>query len=132
MGSTNRPAILLSYLVTRPHEGNYHTYVGDRSGMKDIDPSPDFPETGQYDRWCEYILYKNLRRTGYARVSRSTITDTELQVGKFIVGPAPADEQQRIEENQVPEGLRFPQKFRGEGVRGHRYHVFDEPRYFAS
>lgn len=74
MKDSPRPLILLSYLVTPPGEGNYITYVGDKSGMKDIDPS-------DWDRWCEYILYKGLRRSGYARVSRSTITDTELQVG---------------------------------------------------
>lgn len=76
MGSTNRPAILLSYLVIEPGMGNYNTYVSDESGMKDIDPSDD-------DRWCEYILYKGLRRSGYARVSRGSITDTELQVSSF-------------------------------------------------
>lgn len=123
MGSTNRPSILLSYLVTKPKEGNYNTYVSDRSGMKDIDPS-------DWDRWCEYILYKNMRRTGYARVSRSTITDTELQVGKFVVGQAEGTNE-LIPEEQVPEPLRFPQMFRGQGVRDHRYHVFDEPRYYA-
>jgi endonuclease/exonuclease/phosphatase family metal-dependent hydrolase len=74
MKSTPRPAILLSYLVTKPGEGNYNTYVSERSGMRDIDPSDN------WDRWCEYILYKGLRRSGYARVSRGTITDTELQV----------------------------------------------------
>jgi len=36
-----------------------------------------------------------------------------------------------ISEDQVPEDLRFPALFKGEGVRGHRYHVFDAPRYFA-
>ena len=74
MHDSPRPLILLSYLVTKPLEGNYNTYVGEKSGMKDIDPS-------DWDRWCEYILYKRLKRTGYARVSRSTITDTEIQVG---------------------------------------------------
>lgn len=119
---TDRPAILLSYLVTKPGEGNYNTYVGERvSGMRDIDPT-------DWDRWCEYILYKNIRRSGYARVSRSTITDTEIQVGKFVVGEMEGSDD-RIDESQVPEGLRFPALFRGEGVRGHRYHVFDEPRY---
>jgi hypothetical protein len=73
MKATPRPAILLSYLVIKPGEGNYNTYVGEKSGMKDIDSS-------DWDRWCEYILYKGLKRTGYARVSRHTITDTELQV----------------------------------------------------
>lgn len=79
MGASPRPLILLSYLVTKPLEGNYNTYVSELSGMKDIDAS-------DWDRWCEYILYKNIRRVGYARVSRDSITDTELQVSfRFII-----------------------------------------------
>ena len=128
MGATPRPAILLSYLVTKPLEGNYNTYVSDVSGMHDIDPS-------DWDRWCEYILYKGLKRTGYARVSRGTITDTEIQVGKFKIGEKESDVAEvrnaMISEDEVPEGMRFPQMFRGAGVRDHRYHVFNEPRYFA-
>ncbi len=34
---------------------------------------------------CEYILYRGVYRTSYARVSRGTITDTELQVGQFLL-----------------------------------------------
>ena len=75
MKASPRPSILLSYLVIKPGEGNYNTYVGEKSGMRDIDPS-------DWDRWCEYILFKGLRRAGYARVSRDTITDTELQVSR--------------------------------------------------
>ncbi|MCJ1366922.1 hypothetical protein MMC16_006053 [Acarospora aff. strigata] len=123
MGDSPRPLVLLSYLVTQPQQGNYNTHVSARSGMRDIDPS-------DWDRWCEYILYKGLKRTGYARVSRSTITDTEIQVGKFVVGQ-PEGGNELIPEDQVPDGLRFPALFKGEGVRGHRYHVFDEPRYYA-
>lgn len=123
MADSPRPSILLSYLVTKPLEGNYNTYVGAKSGMRDIDPS-------DWDRWCEYILYKGMRRTGYARVSRSTITDTEIQVGKFVVD-APEGSDEIISEDQVPVGQRFPALFRGQGVRGHQYHVFNEPRYFA-
>jgi hypothetical protein len=136
MGSTSRPAILLSYLVTNPLEGNYNTYVSETSGMHDVDPS-------DWDRWCEYILFKHLRRVGYARVSRGTITDTELQVAKFVVPTAEEREQvvvweadetsrnARVDEDKVAKGLRFPDLFRGRGVRGHRYHVFNEPRYFT-
>ncbi|KAI9754884.1 MAG: hypothetical protein M1815_005383 [Lichina confinis] len=120
MLASPRPLVLLSYLVTKPKEGNYNTYVGEKSGMRDIDPS-------DWDRWCEYILYKGLRRAGYARVSRSTITDTEIQVGKFIVGK-PAGSDQIIKEDKVPAGQRFPELFKGLGVRGHQYHVFDGPR----
>lgn len=134
MGESPRPSILLSYLVTKPLEGNYNTYVSAASGMHDVDQTDD-------DRWCEYILFKGLRRTGYARVSRSTITDTELQVAKFVV-PAGGEDaasvwaapkalrDHRVPEHEVPEGWRFPSLFRGDGVRGHRYHVFDEPRYY--
>ena len=122
MRESPRPTILLSYLVIKPLEGNYHTYVGGKSGMRDIDPTDS-------DRWCEYILYKGIKRSGYARVSRSTITDTELQVGKFIVGqPEGSDEQ--VGESEVSAGLRFPAIFRKPGLRGHQYHVFDEPRHY--
>ncbi|EEH37499.1 calcofluor white hypersensitive protein [Paracoccidioides lutzii Pb01] len=124
MGDSPRPLILLSYLVTKPLEGNYNTYVSEANGMKDIDPT-------DWDRWCEYILYRGLKRTGYARVSRGTITDTEIQVGKFVVGKPEDTSNIRIAEEHVPAGLRFPTLFRGQGVRGHRYHVFDEPRYFT-
>ncbi|KAK3348772.1 Frag1/DRAM/Sfk1 family-domain-containing protein [Lasiosphaeria hispida] len=134
MGSSPRPSVLLSYLVTRPLEGNYNNYVSDVSGMHDVDPS-------DWDRWCEYILFKGVRRTGYARVSRSTITDTELQVAKFVVPKTELEgavawhlgadlRDKRVQEHEVPPGWRFPAMFRGEGVRGHRYHVFDEPRYY--
>ncbi|KAI8966291.1 Frag1/DRAM/Sfk1 family-domain-containing protein [Daldinia sp. FL1419] len=137
MGSSPRPSILLSYLVTKPLQGNYNTYVSDISGMHDVDPR-------DWDRWCEYILYKRLQRVGYARVSRSTITDTELQVAKFVVPKSDAEKAQvtaldassekrnrRAKEHEVPEGWRFPALFRGQGVRGHRYHVFNEPLYYT-
>ncbi|KAK4549214.1 hypothetical protein LTR36_007672 [Oleoguttula mirabilis] len=123
MGRSTRPSILLSYLVVTPGEGNYNTYVGERSGMKDVDAT-------DWDRWCEYILYKGLRKVGYARISRGTVTDTELQVAKFAVGQ-PEGTGEHVAEELVPQDLRFPALFKGQGVRGHRYHVFDEPRYFA-
>lgn len=133
MGSSSRPLVLLSYLVTEPLEGNYNTYVSEASGMHDIDST-------DWDRWCEYILFKDIKKVAYARISRSTITDTELQIAKFKLL---TDEEREdfdeeliygnnfIDEEDVQEELRMPQMFRGDGVRDHRYHVFDEPRYFA-
>ncbi|KAI0023298.1 Frag1/DRAM/Sfk1 family-domain-containing protein [Xylariomycetidae sp. FL0641] len=136
MGSSKRPAVLLSYLVVKPLQGNYNTYVSATSGMHDVEPR-------DWDRWCEYILYKGLQRVGYARVSRSTITDTELQVAKFVIPRGEAEKAQvaaldgdaaarnrKAKEQDVPEGWRFPALFRGKGVRGHRYHVFNEPWYY--
>ncbi|KAI0141737.1 Frag1/DRAM/Sfk1 family protein [Xylariaceae sp. FL1272] len=138
MGSSERPTILLSYLVTDPLKGNYNSYVSKASGMHDVDPT-------DWDRWCEYILYKNLKRVGYARVSRGTVTDTELQVAKFVV-PTTEDEKAevsalidnadarngRIEESDVPHDWKFPAEFKENGKRGHYYHVFGEPRYYAN
>ncbi|KAH3684004.1 hypothetical protein WICPIJ_005027 [Wickerhamomyces pijperi] len=123
MGSSDRPMILLSYLVTEPTVGNYNNYVSKESGMKDIDVS-------DWDRWCEYILYKKLKRTGYARISRGTITDTEVQVGKFVIEKDEVYSQERVHESDVEPDMRFPDMFYGEGVRGHAFHVFDEPRYY--
>ncbi|RYP07918.1 hypothetical protein DL764_002189 [Monosporascus ibericus] len=136
MGFSSRPSILLSYLVTKPLRGNYHTYVSERSGMHDVDPTDQ-------TRWCEYILYKYLNRVGYARVSRGMVSDTELQVAKFVVPKGeeekaqiavldgdPQGRNRRAQERDVPESWRFPAMFQGKGVRGHRYHVFHAPRYY--
>lgn len=35
MGESPRPLIMLSYLITKPLEGNYNTYVSELSGMKE-------------------------------------------------------------------------------------------------
>lgn len=132
MANSTRPLVLLSYLVTEPLKGNYNTYVSEKTRMYDIDNT-------DRDRWCEYILFRELKKVAYARISRSTITDTELQVAKFKFL---TDEQRGydesflygnnyIDESEVDPALRMPQIFRGDGVRGHRYHVFDEPRYYA-
>jgi hypothetical protein len=34
---------------------------------------------------CEYIFYRGLYRTAYARVSRGVVTDTELQIAQFVL-----------------------------------------------
>lgn len=53
---------------------------------------------------------------------------SNMQVGKFIVGQ-PEGSDKIIGEESVPKGQRFPEILKGKGVRGHRYHVFDKPRY---
>ncbi|KAI9493497.1 Frag1/DRAM/Sfk1 family-domain-containing protein [Zychaea mexicana] len=126
MRTSPNPFVFLGYVVTKPKQPLYYTLFDD-GDMNDIDPT-------DWDRWCQYIGYRGLRRVGYARVSHGKITDTEIQTGKFQVVETPRDywkaSYDRVDESQVPAGLRYPTMFRGRGVRGHRYHVFNEPRYF--
>ncbi|CAG8629980.1 7081_t:CDS:2 [Acaulospora morrowiae] len=127
MRESENPFIFLGYVVTKPLEGNYYILMND-GNVNDIDDT-------DYDRWCEYIAYRGVRKVGYARVSHGRITDTELQVGKFQVIDGYnrsnwRSTENRIQENEVSPELQFSPKFKGEGVRGHKYHVFDEPRYF--
>ncbi|KAJ1967435.1 Protein cwh43, partial [Dimargaris xerosporica] len=132
MRESANPFVFLGYVVTKPHQKIYNILIGD-GHMHDIDPSDS-------DRWCQYVAYRGLQRVGYARVSRGTITDTEIQLGKFVVNDqtwnntaldAKSAENVLVPETHYPTDLHFPQQFRGRGVRGHRYHVFNEPRYFA-
>lgn len=126
MKTSPNPFVFLGYVVTLPKHPLYYLLF-DGGDMNDIDPS-------DWDRWCQYIGYRGLRRVGYARVSHGKITDTEIQTGKFQVVDNPRDfwkaSYERVPESSIIPELRYPQMFRGQGVRGHRYHVFDEPRYF--
>ncbi|KAJ2162221.1 Protein cwh43 [Coemansia sp. RSA 552] len=128
MRESQNPLIFTGYVVTKPHRKNYKMlYNGGR--LYDIDPTDS-------DRWCQYIGYRGVKRIGYARISRGTITDTEIQAGKFIVPPVEEDVRpwvpsyKRVNESDYAEAYRFPTVFRGQGVRGHFYHVFKEPRYY--
>ncbi|KAI5963627.1 CWH43 [Candida pseudojiufengensis] len=127
MSNSKNPMVLIGYLVTDPLQGNYNNYVSEKSRMLDIDSS-------DWDRWCEYILYRDLKKIAYARISRSTITDTELQIAKFKIfeeDDLRSQDYTIVSEDEIEENLRMPELFKGDGVRGHRYHVFDEPRYFS-
>ncbi|GAA6050383.1 hypothetical protein JCM3770_004011 [Rhodotorula araucariae] len=78
-----RPAMFLGYLVTRPHAERPapYKYLVEDGRMLDINPN-------DHDRWCQYILYRSLHRVGYARLNRGSdpsVTDSEVQLGKFVV-----------------------------------------------
>lgn len=74
------PFIFLGYVVSKPGMGHilYRIFMEQSGGILDIDPT-------DYDRWCQYILYRGLKRTGYARISHGHITDTEIQVVSCLV-----------------------------------------------
>ncbi|KAF8871772.1 Frag1/DRAM/Sfk1 family-domain-containing protein [Infundibulicybe gibba] len=75
-----RPVFFLGYVVTHPkaqRPAPYEILVTDGK-VHDIDQDDN-------DRWCEYIFYRGLYRTSYARVSRGIITDTEMQIAQFVL-----------------------------------------------
>ncbi|KAL4074973.1 Frag1/DRAM/Sfk1 family-domain-containing protein [Scleroderma yunnanense] len=127
-----RPVVFLGYVVTKPHASRpapYDLLVND--GLTyDIDPHDT-------DRWCEYILYRGLYRTAYARVSRGIVTDTELQVGQFVLPKRGFELASQSEESRLlrawkedlPQDHWFPMEYYGSeregGVNGHYYHVFN-------
>ncbi|KZS92349.1 hypothetical protein SISNIDRAFT_412412 [Sistotremastrum niveocremeum HHB9708] len=131
------PAIFLGYVVTKPGASRPAPYeiLTVEGKMHDIDDM-------DWDRWCEYILYRGLYRTGYGRVSRSTITDTELQIGKFALprhGHQVKDDSWnarylRSWKEQLPQTFWFNDSYYGSetsgGIRGHFYHVFGTPLYY--
>ncbi|KAF9111335.1 hypothetical protein BGX27_005068 [Mortierella sp. AM989] len=141
MRESNNPFLFLGYVVTKPGQGEeIYELLMDGGRMHDV-------EVSDWDRWCEYLAFRGVKRVGYARVSHGGITDTEIQVGKYQVleDSRPSGEHRRIPleefrkqasydkipEEQVPQGLRYPSMFYGEGVRNHRFHVFDKPYYYA-
>lgn len=77
------------------------------------------------------LLSKSLFPCCYPFESLQSGTDQfSRQVGKFVIGEPEPENEMQIPEEMVPEGRRFPAMFRGQGVRGHYYQVFNEPRYW--
>ncbi|RXK35959.1 hypothetical protein M231_06782 [Tremella mesenterica] len=131
------PTVFIGYLVTKPHDKRPWPYeiLKVDGKMHDIEPLDTW-------RWCEYIFFRHLYRIAYARLEEGTISDTELQVGKFLL-PLPNkhhkqqelyanDEEMywHIGEADIPEPWRMPRKFWGDGVRGHKYRIWVGPVYY--
>jgi len=87
-------------------------------------------------------LYRGLYRTAYARLSRGIVTDTELQIGRFVLpryGVGVTNETDealylRSWKEELSEDHWFPMEYYGSegmaGVNGHFYHVFNTPLYY--
>jgi len=137
MAASHRPVIFLGYVVTKPWMPRPHPYgiMVDEGNVHDVDADDG-------DRWCEYIFYRGLYRTAYARISRGIITDTETQIAQFML---PRHGQQvindtlparylRTRKEELPVDHWFPMQYYGGahhgGVDGHYYHVFNTPLYY--
>jgi len=131
------PTIFLGYVVTKPfatRPAPYDILVTD-GWMHDVDED-------DWDRWCEYIFYRGLYRTVYARLSRGVVTDTELQVARFVlpkhgfpvVNKTREARTLRSFKEDLPEVHWFPMEYYGDesggGKNSHFYHVFYSPLYY--
>ncbi|WFD19565.1 Protein cwh43 [Malassezia caprae] len=131
------PAIFLGYVVTKPHAPRPNPYdILFRDGrLHDVDAT-------DMDRWCQYLGFRGLHRLGYARVSRYTVTDTELQTFKLQM-PAEASERDPdhdLRPRLLPAGMMpvadwaYPLSFVKPGRRvneTHRYAPYALPRYYG-
>ncbi|KAF9565170.1 hypothetical protein CPC08DRAFT_704709 [Agrocybe pediades] len=137
MAASTRPVVFLGYLVTRPLAPRPNPYgiMVNEGHVHDIDAEDNA-------RWCEYILYRGLYRTAYARVSEGIITDTETQIGQFVLprhGHNVTDDSRearylRSWKEELPVEHWFPMEYYGNktsgGVNGHYYTVFNTPLYY--
>ncbi|KAJ7773105.1 Frag1/DRAM/Sfk1 family-domain-containing protein [Mycena metata] len=130
-----RPVLFLGYVVTKPHAPRpapYEILVTDGK-VFDIDQE-------DWDRWCEYIFYRGMYRTSYGRISRGKVTDTELQIGQFVLPPygtnvtdeSEAARYLRSYKEELPEDHWFTMDYyeHNGGKHGHFYHVFGTPLYY--
>lgn len=130
------PAIFLGYVVTKPHAPRPNPYeiLFSDGRIHDVQPN-------DYDRWCQYLGFRALERVGYARVSRYTVTDTELQTFKLRVPTEPIDPDRDTLPRLLPytekqtARWRYPESLIKFGVRlneTHKYAPYVYPQYFAA
>ncbi|KAJ3507077.1 hypothetical protein NLJ89_g6510 [Agrocybe chaxingu] len=137
LAASTRPSIFLGYVVTKPYRPRPDPY-----GIFILEGNVHDIDVDDADRWCEYIFYRGLYRTAYARVSRGIITDTETQIGQFVLprhGHNVTDDSLparylRSRKEDLPVEHWFPMEYYGDankgGVNGHYYHVFGTPLYY--
>ena len=132
MDRSAHPMIFLGYVTSRPGSRDYKRLTN-AGRMKDID-------TTDRHRWCEYILYRDLQRLGYARVSRGHLSDTEVQMARFrLMTQANSKDNTELvtDPENIDEDCRFPTEFgmyhEGEHIEGSYRHVYhmSTPKYFV-
>jgi len=125
------PVVFLGYVTSRPGSRDYR-YLTKHGRLHDIDPT-------DRHRWCEYIMYRDLRRLGYARISHSGLSDTELQMAKWefygALGSTADNERIASPHDKVADEVKFNPKFGDRHIghwygKSHHFHM-STPKYFV-
>ncbi|KAJ8027859.1 PGAP2-interacting protein [Holothuria leucospilota] len=125
------PVLFLASLSSDPGSSDYKR-LKTFGKLKDIDPLDE-------DRFSMCIMYKNLIRLGFARISQSDLSEDELQMGKFqftSVKSFTDNEGMTTDASNVEKEILFPVSFGNflEGSyrgQGHHYQM-GTPRYFVA
>ncbi|KAN0065714.1 Protein cwh43 [Thecaphora frezii] len=127
------PAIFLGYVVTLPHAERPAPYkiLFEDGRIHDVEPTDQ-------NRWCQYLGFRGLKRIGYVRVSRYTVTDTELQTMKLVmpkerIDPDRNEQTMFVAAETYPESMRYPTKFIDPDAKvydRHKYSPYLWPVYY--
>ena len=127
---STHPVVFLGYVTSQPGSRDYRQLTV-KGNMKDIDDT-------DRDRWCEYIMYRDLIKLGYARVSHAGLSDTELQMARWKI-PTDKSEPDNMkistDNDHVLTHVKFNSKFGGKFVghysgKQHHFHM-STPKYFV-
>ncbi|KAL4230433.1 Protein cwh43 [Mactra antiquata] len=127
---SENPVVFLGYVTSKPGSNEYLKLIND-GNVNDIDDT-------DRKRFCEYIMYRGLKRLGYARLTHGGLSDTELQMARFDIPDDPDNFKDNTkvtwEIKDIPKDVLFNEKFgtlhHGHGYFStHRFHM-STPKYF--
>ncbi|PWY99457.1 hypothetical protein BCV70DRAFT_217814 [Testicularia cyperi] len=128
------PAIFLGYVVTKPHAERPAPYkiLFEDGKIHDV-------ESTDQGRWCQYLGFRGLERISYVRVSRYTVTDTELQTMKLVVPKQPINPDTNelsmfVGREHYPESMHYPLSLIDPPAfvyDKHKYSPYPWPIYYA-
>ncbi|PWN51345.1 hypothetical protein IE53DRAFT_342529 [Violaceomyces palustris] len=129
------PAIFLGYVVTKAHAERPAPYkiLYEDGRIHDVEKTDNM-------RWCQYLGFRGLERFSYVRVSRYTVTDTEIQTMKLYVpeGELDPDTDVRsmfVAKETYPPTHWYPDRLidiEAKVYEKHKYSPYQWPIYYAS